>query len=225
VKGLLIALAVILLLLVGVDRVADLVAGRYAADRIVEQAPDSGSVAVDFRGFPFLTQAARRRFDRVEVTASGAVARGVRIEELDARLSDARVLSREAVRAGTVMGSAMVSYGELSEAAQDRARVSYGGNGRLKITRTVSVLGRQVSVSAVGRASIRDGVLRVRPERFETDSGPAGDVVRRLPLWGFAVDIALPQLPRGIDVDVAPGETGVELRFSGTDVLLTRSSS
>jgi len=223
VKGVLIALAVIAVLLVGADRAADYAAGRYAADRIAEQTQSAGSVgsvAVNFRGFPFLTQALQRRFGRVDVTVSDAQAGGLRIEQLEARLSEARLQSGDAVRAGSLTGRATVAYAELTDATRGRAQLSYGGPGLIKITRTATVLGRQASVSVVGEPSVRDGVLIVRELRFDGYSGPIGDAVRRLPLGRFEFDVRIPQLPDRIDVDVSPHESGVELRFSGTDVLL-----
>jgi hypothetical protein len=221
VKGLLIALAVIAVLLVGADRAADFAAGRYAADRIAEQTQSVGAVSVDFRGFPFLTQAVRRTFGQVDVSASDAEAGGVRVERLDARLNDVRLLSRNAARAGSLTGRATMTYQELTDATQGEAQISYGGDDLIKVSRTVTVLGRQATVSAVGRVSVRDGVLTIRPVRFDGGGGPVSDAVRRLSLQPFAVDVPVPQLPGGIDVvAVRPAETGVELRVTGTDVLL-----
>jgi hypothetical protein len=203
------------------DRDADVLAGRYAAQQIERQVPDVGDVGVDFRGFPFLTQAARRTFETIDVTAAGAQAAGVGVAQLDARLTDVRVLSRETVRAGAVTGAATLTYAELTDATAGQARISYGGDGLVKITRTVSLLGQEATVSAVGRAAVEDGVLTIQAERFEAPSGPLGQVVRQLSPGRFQVQVAVRQLPRRLDVDVAATESGVELRFTGTDVLLT----
>jgi hypothetical protein len=221
VKVLLIGLAVIAGLLFAVDRVADLAAGRYAAQQIERQAPDLGDVSVDFRGFPFLTQALRRTFSAVDVTSTGAQPAGLGIARLDARLSEVRVLSRDTVRAGAVAGNAMLSYAELTEATAGEAQVSYGGNGLVKITRTFSLFGQEATVSAVGSAEIRDGVLTIQGERIEAPTGPLAQVARRLVPRQFRVQVPVQQLPTQLDIDVQATEGGVELRFSGTDVLLT----
>jgi hypothetical protein len=225
VKVLLIVLAAIAALVVAVDRVADVAAGRYAAQQIERRVPGAGEVDVDFRGFPFLTQAVRRTFDAVDVTTTGARSSGVRIDRLDVRLTEARVLSQDAIRAGAVTGRAALSYAELTAAAggaaEGAAEVAYGGDGLVKITRTVQVLGRETSVSAIGRAAVRDGVLTVQPERFEGLDGPLGEVVRRLSLGRFTVRVPVQQLPAGLDIDVNPTQNGVELRFTGTNVVLT----
>jgi DUF2993 family protein len=221
VRVLLIALAAIAALLVAVDRVADVAAGRYAAQRIEQQVPGAGEVDVDFRGFPFLTQAARRTFGAVDVTTTGAQASGVDIERVDVRLTEARVLSREAIRAGAVTGQATLSYAELTAATAGAAEVSYGGGDQVKITRTVQVLGRETAVTAVGRAAVRDGVLTVQAERFQGLDGPLGEVIRRLSLGRFVVRVPVQRLPAGLDVDVQPAQDGVQLRFTGSNVVLT----
>jgi DUF2993 family protein len=224
VKPLLITLSVVVVLLVGLDRVADFAAGRYAAQRVAEQTQNPGNVRVDFRGFPFLTQALRRTFEAVDVTARDARVAGLRVDSVEMRLSDARLISDDTVRAQAVTGQATVAYSELNEAAQGGARVDYGGDGLVRVTRTLTVLGQQADVSALGRASVRDGVLTVIPERLESTSGPLGEVARRLPIGRFGVQVPVQRLPAGLSVDVVATEDGVDLRFSGTNVLLSGRS-
>jgi LmeA-like phospholipid-binding len=224
VKGLLIGLAVAVLILVGIDRVADFAAGRYAAERVAEQTANPGQVEVDFRGFPFLTQALRRTFGAVDVSARDARTAGLRIDRFEARLSQVRILSGDAVRAAAVTGRAVVSYAELNEVAQGSAQIGFGGDGLIKVTRTVTVLGQEVTVTARGRAGLQDGTLTVRPERVDDPGGPLGEVVRRLPIGRFEVQVPVQQFPDRLAVDVVPTESGVELRFRGTDLLLSGRS-
>jgi len=219
VHRLLIGLAVLAVLLVGIDRAAELAVGWVVGERIAEQIQVERRPDVDFRGFPFLTQAAAREFGRVDVDMHGVRSQGVRMARLSAQLVRVRLLSGNRVSAEEVTGRGLVTYPDLAEVAGERAQVAYGGNGLVKVTRDVDVLGFQGSLTAFGHATVSDGVLFVRPERFETGVGPVDQVVGRMPLRAFDTRVPLSGLPDGIVVDLQPGPGGIALRFHGKDLL------
>lgn len=81
--------------LVGIDRLALSYAESEASSRVKLSASTSDSIEVDIKGFPFLTQVADKRFDEVDVTATGVRAKAgdkdIRVGELTVALRDVTV--------------------------------------------------------------------------------------------------------------------------------------
>jgi methyl coenzyme M reductase subunit D len=93
-------------------------AGNATADQIQVREGLPEDPTVSFRGFPFLTQAVRGRFDKVDVTVHDLERGGVRIERIDATLEGVEVDFRDALR-GRVQ-AVPVNRGEAT------VRLSYG---------------------------------------------------------------------------------------------------
>jgi len=221
VQRLLIGIVVLALVAIGIDRAAEFTAGWVAGGRIAEQTQVEHRPKVDFHGLPFLTQAARKEFERVDVHMRGLRSKqDLRMERLDAELRGVRLLDGDQVRAEAITGRGLVVYRDLAEVTGGGTELSYAGNGFIRLSRKIEFLGVQSSVNALGRALVSDGVLVVNPERFETGVGPLDQVVGRVSLRGFAIRVPLRNLADGVDVDLRPGEAGIEVRFSGKDLLL-----
>jgi hypothetical protein len=220
-QRLFIGLAVLAVLGIGLDRAAEFATGRLVGGRIAEQTQAERRPTVDFLGFPFVTQAARREFDRVDVHLRGIRSRQqLRIERLDVQLRGVRLVQGNRARVEAMTGRGLIVYRDLAEVTGGETEVSYGGDGLVRMTRKVEVLGVQSEVSALGRPLVRDGVLIVRPERFETGVGPLDQVVGRVSVRGFTIRVPLRNLPEGVDVDLSPGPAGIDLRLTGDDLLL-----
>lgn len=217
-QRLVIGLVVVALLAIGIDRAAEFATGWVVGGRIADQTRVEHRPKVDFHGLPFLTQAARREFERVDVHLRGLRStQDVRMERLDAELRAVRIVDGDTVTTETMTGRGLVRYRDLNDVSRIGAEMSYGGDGLVRITRRVDVLGMQSAVSALGRAVVNDGVLEIRPERFETGVGPLDQVVS---LLGFTIRVPLRELPEGVDVEISAGRQGIDVRFSGKDLVL-----
>ncbi|MFE2559066.1 DUF2993 domain-containing protein [Streptomyces sp. NPDC059352] len=148
--------------LVGIDRLAVAYAESEAASRVKLSAASSESIEIDIKGFPFLTQVADKRFDEVDVKATGVEAtagsRRIRVEELTAALRDVTVTGDWAgARAGSATGTALISYADLTAAADPGVTVAYGGDGKVKVTGGVEFMGRTLTRSVLSTVTVVNG--------------------------------------------------------------------
>ncbi|MFD7321827.1 DUF2993 domain-containing protein [Streptomyces sp. NPDC059875] len=211
-------------LFVGVDRLAVAYAESEAADRVRLGPARAGSTDVDIKGFPFLTQAMDKRFDEVDVVLTGVDAtaggRKIRIGELTAALHDV-TLNEDytSARAGTVSGTALISYADLAAASEREVKVAYGGNGKVKVTGAVEILGRTLTRSVVSSVTLVDGdTIRVRADEVPGDGIPGleGLVRKRTDF-----DREIGGLPAGMKLEkVEAREDGVAITVTGKDVVL-----
>lgn len=110
---------------------------------------------MNIKGWPFLTQLAQGKLGDVRLRASGLVvheASGeLRIQSLDAHLHGvAASWDLASAHADSGTGTVLVSYIDLSRTTG--ISLSYGGDGRVRATMPVTVLGQTLSAS--GSASI-----------------------------------------------------------------------
>ncbi|MGW1468297.1 LmeA family phospholipid-binding protein [Streptomyces sp. NPDC002308] len=211
-------------LFVAVDRLAVHFAENEAADRVKFTGATATSTDVSIHGFPFLTQIAGRDLDRVDITLKGIQAGGsggtIRISELRAELD--RVAIGEgytSARAGLVKGTALVSYADLTDAAEDGVTVQYADNGKVKVTGTVQVLGKDLTRSVVSSVTLVDG----RTVRVRADAVPGEDIPGLEGLVRSRTDFerTVGGLPNGVvlkKVEALP--EGLEISVEATDIAL-----
>jgi len=223
-------LAVLVLLLLGLGVLLDRVAVGVAEDRVGQELAArgglSGQPAVDIRGFPFLTQAVGGRYDDVRIsltaadlarpegTSADVVLRGV-------QLPLSAVLSGEVreVPVERIDGTATLSYGLLAGELGGGITLEREGD-RLRITRTVDVLGYTLPLTALGTATV-DGDELVVDVQEATGAGVdvPGFLVGRA---SDLLDLRYPvDLPFGLDLaGVTPADDGVAVRVEATDTVL-----
>jgi hypothetical protein len=225
------ALAVVAVLLLGlavlVDRVAVGVAEDKVATQVAEKGGLQGTPEVDIAGFPFLTQAIGGSYDdvRISLTAeelgqpagsrADVVLHGVRVP-----LSSVLSGSVQEVPVDRIDGTATLSYALLAVQLGSGTQLERDGD-RLRITRTVEVLGQQLRLTATGQVSLEGNELVVDVEE-------ASGVGVEVP--GFLLDRAanlldlrypVPALPFGLQLTgVRPAADGLDIRVEATDTVL-----
>ncbi|WP_327269111.1 DUF2993 domain-containing protein [Streptomyces sp. NBC_01218] len=212
-------------LFVAVDRAAVHFGEKEAADRVKISGATAASTDVSIHGFPFLTQIAGRELDRVDVTLKGIRAgsgdRTIRISELRAELD--RVVIGEgysSARAGLVTGTALVSYADLTAAADDGVTVQYADNGKVKVTGTVQVLGNDLTRSVISSVTLVDG----RTVRVRADAVPGEGIPGLEGLVRTRTDFerSVGGLPGGVvlrKIEARP--EGLEISVQASDLALT----
>ncbi len=220
-KKLLIAVVVLALLALGLDR-----GGVYVAERVAGSSLQSSQglgerpdVAID--GFPFLDQVASGRYDRIEVTARdvplGQAPVILRLATLAVVLSGVTT-SRdyEVIDVRRARAEALISYDDLSDAVG--IDLAYAGSGELSASRTFSVLGQDVTPSITVAPVIVDGALSLGEFSVNGAADAAGVVTDALDeVLGVAVP--LQGIPFDIDVDdLRVGRDGLRLELSGSDL-------
>ncbi|WP_434591580.1 LmeA family phospholipid-binding protein [Streptomyces sp. A5-4] len=212
---------------VAVDRIAVNMAESEVADRVQNQQGLGGGAEVSIKGFPFLTQVAAKRLDQVDVTLkdveASAAGRKVRVGELAAELHDVKLQGSltgfTSAKAARATGTATVSYADLTRASEEGVRVSYGGNGKVKVTGSIGILGRTVTRSVLSTVSMVDGnTIRVRADEVPGEGIPGleGLIRKRTDF-----DRQIGGLPDGLKLEkIEAREGGAEISVTGTDVEL-----
>ncbi|MFF5787293.1 DUF2993 domain-containing protein [Streptomyces sp. NPDC012693] len=209
--------------LVGIDRLAVAYAESEASSRVKLSAARSESIEVDIKGFPFLTQVADKRFDEVDVKATGVTAtagsRRIRVGELTVALRDVTVTGDWAgAKAGSASGTALISYADLTAASEREATVAYGGDGKVKVTGGVTVMGRTLTRTVLSTVTVVNGdTIRVRADEVPGEGIPGiEDLVRA------RTDFERPiGLIAGMKVEkVEPRPEGLAVSVSGKDIVL-----
>lgn len=207
-----------------VDRVAVYFAESEAEGRVHVTGATIGSTDVSIKGFPFLTQLAGSQLDEVDVEITGietdANGHRIRISKMNAALHEVKLADGySSATAARATGSAVISYEDLTKAAGDGVVVEYGGNGKVKVTGTVDILGRPLSRSVLSTVTLVDGhVLKVHADKVPGEGIPGleGLVRRRT---DFEREVG--GLPSGLKLQkIQPTADGLEISVTGTDVQL-----
>ncbi|MFF5878970.1 DUF2993 domain-containing protein [Streptomyces californicus] len=212
-------------LFLAVDRAAVYFAESEAEDRVAMSADGAPSTEISIKGFPFLTQFAASRLDRVDLELTGmetsAGGRTVRVSEVRAQLHDVKLGSGyRTATAARATGTALVTYKDLTAAASDGVVVEYGGKGKAKVTGTVEILGRPISRSVLSTVTRADGhTVKVRADKVPGEGIPGvEDLIRKRTDFKGDVD----GLPKGLELqEVEVTEKGLEITVTGSNVSLT----
>lgn len=197
---------VLALLVVG-DRAAQVAVERVVAGRLQDCLRTPERPAVGIPGFPIVPDLVRRQLDTVTMSARDVDAGGVQVGELGAELHGVRQ-SGDTAEVDSLAGSGLVTYDDLSAVAPG-VRVSYGGEGLLRMDMGLGLLG----ATATARPKLVGDAVVVEPERFS--SAFTGD----LDVGGFpAVTYRLRDVPEGLNLHMDPTERGIEFAFDGRDL-------
>ena len=210
---------------VAVDRAAVHFAESEAEGRIQFTGAQAGSTDVSIKGFPFLTQVAGSELDQVDVELTGIrtntpEGRTLTISEIRAQLHQVTLgAGYSSATASRVTGTAVVSYDDLTKAADRDVTVAYGGDGKVKVTGSVAILGRTVSRSVVSTVTLLDG----KTVKVHADKVPGEDVpgVERLIRRKTDFERRIGGLPNGMELQkIEATPDGLEISVTGTDVSL-----
>jgi len=204
----------IVVALLAVVLIADRVAVIYAGDRVARQIQDRGFPAkpqVTIVGFPFLTQVAAGRLNKVVIRAAGKKLGPVQVKRLDLTLHGIRANSSGNGRtAARLSGTALVGFAGLAGmTATPGFTLSADGPGRVTITGGLG----QVTGTATARV---------------TRAGPGGIRIAVISAGGISVavlgslrdiTVPLPALPLGMTIQgVTVTGQGVLVHIAGQNV-------
>ena len=204
----------VLVAVLAVLLIADRVAVGYAEDRLAARIEDRGFAAkpqVTIAGFPFLTQVAARRVNKVVISAAGKKLGPVEVKRLDVTLYGIRVSAGgNTSTASRLSGTAQVGFAGLAGVAgMPGLTVSADGPDRVKITAGLG----PVTGTATARV---------------TRAGPGGTRIAVISAGGIPVaalgslrdvTLPLPDLPLGMTVEgVSVTGQGVLVHLAGQNV-------
>lgn len=224
-RKLVVTLVVLALLAIGLDRGGVLVAERIAADSLQQSQGLSERPEVDIDGIPFLDQLVEGRYERVDVTLrevpltgdADAVTSALRLARLDVTLRRVET-SRDFTRidVGRARADALLSLADLGRLLGLELVVD--GDGRLRASRTFTVLGEEVEPSITIEPAIVDGALSLSEFTLDGAAEATGVLTSALaeilgvavPLQGIPFDVRL----EGLRVE----DDGLHLVLTGSDL-------
>lgn len=240
----LIVLIVLVALLAGLLVAADRVAVGVAETAIAEQAKKesakrditvSETPDVSIEGFPFLTQVARGRYEKITinvVNAEGPVqGKPVRIPRLElvaqgvkAPLSALRSGQGE-IRAEKVDGTGVITYDTMAKFISQPGVVLGEQNGKLAMTAPVDILGAKLTVKGTGTLTVNEkGQVELKFDSLTADGLPNLPLAKALLssyAKRFSIKVPVPQLPYGLTVrEVKALPEGLQISASANDVPL-----
>ena len=185
---------------------------------------------VRVQGSPVLLQALRGRYDDVEVDIGTVSSGPVRLRDVEADLSGVFLSFHDLLDGNTdrvfveqATEQALLTYDDLDRYLGFTGRpldAEPAGDGRLRLSGTVDVLGGVWSISALARVEPEDGALLVEPTQLDA-SEPLEGVEELLATQRVTFSLPLDPLlveDRGVDVAVQP--SGLAVRTSGSGVVL-----
>lgn len=225
-RRLLITIVVLAGLALVADRGACLVAEREAASKFQssQQLPTRPSVTI--KGFPFLTQVLHRELTDVRVSADGLVlrrsGRAVRITHLVAELHGIRP-SKDltSATANSGAGTATIGYHDLSQTTG--VSMSYAGDGRLKATQTVTILGQPLSGSVIASLAVHDNQVQVTGTTAQFDGTTVPQQATDAILALVNQPISFAGLPAGLTITaVTATPNGLVATLTARNVTISR---
>jgi len=213
-----ITLLVIVLVLVGGDRAAK----AYAEDRMASQVQSSlalsGKPNVTIQGFPFLTQAAARTFNTVDVNASNETAGPggqLQIASLTATLHGMHIHGTNSATVDQFTASALVTFTALAHAGGIPQGITLSPAGPNQLKATVDILG--FSSDATAKVTqVGSNKINVKITDF---GGVPADVLGSLTDFTFSI----PKLPAGVKIQsISVTQQGLRITATGQNTTLSQ---
>lgn len=230
-----IALAVLLAVLVGLDRIALVVAQDQLAGRIQSSQHLSQKPSVSIDGFPFLTQVAQRHFGHATVDIHGLDANGLTISDLHTDLygvhvngafngADVDLLKANAVIDYTDIAAALSKYMTVDGVQLGTATITPAGNDEL-IASFSPPAGIADLLGANGLIKMTIHVTLDGTNILELRSGQISSSLSDLGFNpNFDTKFDLSSLPFGVKLTkLTYTGTGVQISAEGQHVNLSRS--
>jgi hypothetical protein len=219
-----VTLLVVVVLLVVADRVSAYVAERAAGNSIESSQHLDSRPDVNIAGFPFLTQLATGKYDKITITAND-VPVGQRVQvhlsALDVVLHTVTVshgFSR--VHSNAATATASIDYADLGRALG--VDVGYAGRGRIKAAKTVTAAGRSAHATVVTTPKLVDGALAFGGTSIN-DASQFGAAVTSELNKVFDLSIPLQGIPFHVRVrSLTVDPKGIQLVLAGRNLSYTR---
>lgn len=211
-------LVVLVALLVAADRITVHYVNQSVADRMREDGALDVTPTVDIRGFPFLTQAVRGRYDEIAVDIHDVTRNGVTVSRLDVTVTGAelplsKVGTATAVPVRGLSARAVLTYVELAHES-GLAGITLRPLGDLvEVKGTIA----GISATATSRISLQGDRVLVRAQSVKA-LGASTSLIRDK----LDFSVRVPVLPYGLRLTGATvGADGVVLTAASGPTVLT----
>jgi hypothetical protein len=213
-KGLLVAFAIVVILLIAADRIALVVAETQIADRVQKSQDLSAHPQVSIKGFPFLTQVLGGRYHEVDVSVRNVTRGGLTIDRLSVHAHGvsvplSKVMSGSVSEVPVDRADALVTLGYpelnayIAEQLGEVLKVA-PNNGSLKLTGTLPVPPR-ISLSVQAQIDVSGSAITLRPVGVAAALAkiPGIRVAAGIVEQALTVRLPISELPFGIELQRA----------------------
>jgi LmeA-like phospholipid-binding len=226
-RKLLIALAILVVLFIAIDRIGVVLAEDQIASRIATAYNLPADPGVSITGFPFLTQVVTGNYQQIDVTADQVQADGATLHDLNVHLTGVHATIGQLLNSGSstvtadrAAGSALVGWATVDQRLPHGLRITPDGK-NLKVSGTVSYRGLEVPVTGSVALGVSGSGITVTPENVSLPGGislPVSSVSQLrfvVPLGNLPLHLHL------TSVQVTPG--GLRIGAAARNVQFTRS--
>jgi len=215
----------------GADALSRMGAEALLARNIQNATGVAEQPVVRVHGFAFVPQVVRGAYDRVDVTILGITSGPLRIERVDAQLSDVRVPFHDVlvqnirrVGIGHSVEEVTLRYEDLNayfEATGRPLALRRVDDGELELSGPVDVLGQSVAVRAEVELTVRDDTLRLDPQRIDTGPTRLSPASRLLLAQRLRLSVPLGTLPFGQTLtEVTPTADDIRVQAGGRAIVV-----
>jgi hypothetical protein len=235
----LISVLVVLVIVLGgllliADRAGAALAERTIGDQVKKEVAARGVTSsepdVTVGGFPFLTQVARGRYDKITIVMRDVAGQGVQLPRLDVEATDVTAGARTLmsgegrVVAERVSGTATIGYASVADLIKQPGLRLSEQDGHLLVSVPVEVLGQKLTLTGTAALAMAGGKIRVRFHDLKADGVPdipaAQSLINQI-AERISVDVALPALPFDLAVQkVTPRPDGLAITATARGVPL-----
>jgi LmeA-like phospholipid-binding len=225
-RKLLIALAVLVVLFVAIDRIGVVLAEDQISSRLATTYNMSADPGVSITGFPFLTQVVTGNYQQIDVTADQFQADGATLHDLNVHLTGVHATISQllggdssTVTADRAAGTALVGYATVDQRLPHGFRIAPDGK-NLMVSGTLSYHGLQVPVTGSVALGVSGSGITVTPENI---SLPGGISLPGSYVSGLHFVVPLGNLPLHLhltSVQVTPG--GLRIGAAARNVQFAR---
>jgi hypothetical protein len=234
----LIALGIVLVLLVALDRIGVVVAEDQIASRVQSSQGLAHKPSVSISGFPFLTQVIGGRYDRLDVTVHDFSQQGLTVDTLTVHAHGVRVPlgkvlsgSVKEVPVDRTEARVTITYPELNDYLRTRLEgqvitVAGRDDGTLTLTGTLP-FPPSISLTVGAKVQVGGSSITLIPDGLDATLAqiPGGAAARSSILEFFTVRLPIAQLPFGIALQKATvTASGVVIDASAAGLTLRNPS-
>ena len=226
-RKLLIALVILVVLFIAVDRIGVVLAEDQIASRIATAYNLPTDPGVSITGFPFLTQVVTGNYQQIDVTADQVQADGATLHDLNVHLTGVHATISQLLGSGTstvtadrAAGSALVGWATVDQRLPRGFRITPDGK-NLMVSGKLSYHGLEVPVTGSVALGVSGSGITVTPENVSLPGGislPVSSVSQLrfvVPLGNLPLHLHL------TSVQVTPG--GLRIGAAARNVQIVRS--
>ncbi|HLX46894.1 MAG TPA: DUF2993 domain-containing protein [Streptosporangiaceae bacterium] len=179
----LVALVILAVVLVVLDRAGLFIAQREIGSRVQSAYGLPARPGVSVQGFPFLTQVASGNYQQIDVSIKSASAGGVQLENIDATFTGVHAplsllfgQSGNGVTADNATGTALIPFSQVQRRLPAGIRISPDGSSDLHVSGT----GGYGTVRGTAKLGVSSSGITVRPQRLSIAGISAQSLASRL---------------------------------------------